>query len=122
MKFLLSLFFFFFSSLSFSFADLTESQQRRAESLFHELRCVVCQNQSIADSNADIAQDLRHLVRQEIRLGKSDDEIKSFLVSRYGDFILLRPRFTASTSLLWLSPLIILLSASLFLFYAYRRR
>jgi len=64
--------------------------ETRAKGLFEELRCVVCQNQSIGGSNADVAKDLRNIVRQQITLGKTDDQIRAFLVARYGEFILLK--------------------------------
>ena len=105
-----------------SFANLTPSEEHRAKSLYNELRCVVCQNQSIADSNAEIAQDLRNLVNEEILAGKSDEQIKDFLVSRYGDFILLKPRLTPATFILWFFPLFVLFIAVSFLIYAYRKQ
>jgi cytochrome c-type biogenesis protein CcmH len=77
----------------------------RAVQLAAELRCLVCQNQSIAESNADLAVDLRRQIREQIAAGKSDDEIVGFMVGRYGDFVLYRPPFKATTVLLWLGPL-----------------
>jgi cytochrome c-type biogenesis protein CcmH len=76
-----------------------------------ELRCLVCQNQSIDDSNAPLARDLRILVRERLQAGDSDDAVKRFLVARYGEFVLLRPPFGVHTLLLWLAPLTILLAA-----------
>jgi cytochrome c-type biogenesis protein CcmH len=84
------------------------AQEARARALSVDLRCLVCQNQSIDDSNAPLAKDLRVLVREQIKAGKSDAEVMSYIVARYGDFVLLRPRFTAQTALLWLTPLLIL--------------
>ncbi len=81
----------------------------RAKALFNQLRCVVCQNQSIASSEAGVAQDLRQLVREQIDAGKSDPEIIDYLVDRYGEFVLLKPRFSAHTIILWLSPVLIVL-------------
>jgi cytochrome c-type biogenesis protein CcmH len=78
--------------------------EARARDLGRELRCLVCQNQSIDDSNADLAKDLRRLVRERLAAGDSDAEIKEFLVARYGDFVLLEPPFRPSTWLLWLGP------------------
>lgn len=74
--------------------------------LTNEIRCVVCQNQSIADSSAPLANDLREKISLMIQTGKSDDEIKDYLVKRYGEFILLRPRFSLSTLFLWFFPFI----------------
>jgi cytochrome c-type biogenesis protein CcmH len=84
------------------------AQEARARALSAELRCLVCQNQSIDDSNAPLAKDLRVLVREQIKAGKSDNEVMSYIVARYGDFVLLRPRVTLQTALLWLTPLLIL--------------
>jgi cytochrome c-type biogenesis protein CcmH len=92
-----------------AFAD--SARQQRYLALVHELRCVVCQNQSIGDSNADLAADLRHQVRELIQSGKSDDEIKHYMTDRYGDFILYKPRLSPQSLLLWLAPLILLLTA-----------
>ncbi len=80
----------------------------RARALSAELRCLVCQNQSIDDSNAPLARDLRLLVRERLKAGDKDNEIMDFVVARYGEFVLLRPRFSAATLVLWLSPLLIL--------------
>jgi cytochrome c-type biogenesis protein CcmH len=82
--------------------------EARARALSTELRCLVCQNQSIDDSNAPLAKDLRMLVREQITAGKSDNEVIGYVVARYGEFVLLRPRFTWSTALLWLAPLLLL--------------
>jgi cytochrome c-type biogenesis protein CcmH len=82
--------------------------EARARALSAELRCLVCQNQSIDDSNAPLAKDLRVLVREQLSAGKSDADVMSYIVARYGDFVLLRPRFTWATALLWMTPLLIL--------------
>ncbi len=84
------------------------SQESRYQNLTTELRCVVCQNQSVADSNAELAQDIRDLVRNMIIQGQSDAEITRFLVERYGDFVLYNPPVKAKTYLLWLGPGILL--------------
>ena len=81
----------------------------RARALSKELRCMVCQNQSIDDSDAPLARDLRLLVRERLQAGDSDKQVMDFLVARYGEFVLLKPRFNANTALLWLSPLALLL-------------
>lgn len=79
--------------------------EARARDVSKELRCVVCQNQSIDDSNAPLAHDMRVLVRERILAGDSDESVKSYLVNRYGDFVLLRPRMKVDTLLLWFGPL-----------------
>jgi cytochrome c-type biogenesis protein CcmH len=81
--------------------------EQRARALSSELRCMVCQNQSIDDSMAPLARDLRLLVRERLNAGDSDEQVRLFLVARYGDFILLNPPFKIETLLLWLSPLFI---------------
>jgi cytochrome c-type biogenesis protein CcmH len=82
---------------------------QRAVGLSEQLRCLVCQNQSIAESNADLAVDLRRQINEQIAAGRSDGEIIDFMVQRYGDFVLYRPPFKASTVLLWLGPALLLL-------------
>jgi cytochrome c-type biogenesis protein CcmH len=84
---------------------------RRAVQLAEQLRCLVCQNQSIAESNAELAVDLRRQIREQIALGKSDADITGFMVERYGDFVLYRPPVKASTWLLWFGPVVVLLIA-----------
>ncbi len=86
------------------------AQEARAKALFHEFRCVVCQSESVADSPAQVAADVRRTVREQVSAGKGDDEIKRYLVSRYGDFILMRPPFTGYTLLLWAGPALFLLA------------
>lgn len=90
--------------------------EARARALSAELRCVVCQNQSIDDSNAPLARDLRILLRERLVAGDSDEEVKEFLVDRYGAFVLLKPPFDARTLLLWLTPLIVLAGAGAVIF------
>ncbi len=85
--------------------------EARARALSKGLRCLVCQNQSIDDSNAPLARDLRRLVRERLVAGDSDEAIETYLVSRYGDFVLLKPPFKAKTFALWFGPLAILLLA-----------
>lgn len=89
--------------------DLDRVQQRRAMNLSEHLRCLVCQNQTIADSNAELAQDLRRQVREQIAQGKTDTEIVSFMMQRYGDFVLYKPPVKATTVLLWFGPGLLLL-------------
>jgi len=91
------------------FASPDEAQ--RYEHLVRDLRCLVCQNQSLADSDADLARDLRDEVYKMIHEGKSEQEASQFLVDRYGDFVLYRPPFKLQTALLWVGPLLVLLGA-----------
>ncbi|HWT16800.1 MAG TPA: cytochrome c-type biogenesis protein [Patescibacteria group bacterium] len=86
-----------------------EAEEQRFQALARELRCLVCQNQNIADSDAGLAKDLRNEVFAMIRAGKSDDEIKQFLTERYGDFVLYRPPFKGTTLVLWVGPILILI-------------
>jgi cytochrome c-type biogenesis protein CcmH len=81
----------------------------RAVKLSEKLRCLVCQNQSIADSNADLAQDLRRQIREQITAGKTDDEIVAYMVARYGDFVLYEPPLKTTTVLLWAGPALLVL-------------
>jgi cytochrome c-type biogenesis protein CcmH len=97
------------------------AQEERARGIGRELRCLVCQNQSIEDSDADLARDLRRIVREQVAAGRSDAEVVGFVHDRYGDFVLLRPRFTAATAILWATPAVALLAGAL-LFRAARRR
>jgi len=94
----------------------------RAVQLANELRCLVCQNQSIAESNAELAVDLRRQIREQIAAGRSDDEIVDFMVTRYGDFVLYRPPFKAATLLLWLGPALLVLAGFWTLVRALRAR
>lgn len=102
------------------FTDRAEAQ--RFHALTEELRCVKCQNQSLADSNAAIAQDLREQVLQLMRKGKSNDQIKHYLVARYGEFVLYRPRVEPTTWLLWFGPVVLLLAGGLVVAAIVRRR
>ncbi|HKA78730.1 MAG TPA: cytochrome c-type biogenesis protein [Xanthobacteraceae bacterium] len=95
--------------------------EARARALSKELRCMVCQNQSIDDSDAPLARDLRVLVRERLQAGDSDHQVIDFLVSRYGEFVLLKPRFSPTTALLWLGPAALLLVGVFALFVAARR-
>jgi len=96
--------------------------QERYESINRELRCLVCQNQTIADSNATLAQDLRREVRELITAGQSDEQIREFMLERYGDFVLYRPRLTAKNFLLWTAPAVLLLVGVFAAFRFVRRR
>ena len=103
-----------------------EFRDRAEEQRFHdlttELRCVMCQNQSLADSDAPIAHDLRREVFNLMREGRSDAEIKDFLVQRYGEFVLYRPGFSGGTLLLWLGPALVLLAGAAVVVVVVRRR
>lgn len=96
--------------------------EARARALSAQLRCLVCQNESIDESHADLARDLRVLVRERLQAGDSDDQIRAFLVRRYGDFILLKPPFKLETWLLWGAPFLILLTGGGIIFVARRRQ
>jgi cytochrome c-type biogenesis protein CcmH len=85
------------------------AQEARAERIGRQLRCLVCQNESIEDSGADLARDLRKIVRQQVAAGASDQQVIAWLVARYGNFVRLRPPFNALTALLWASPVVALL-------------
>ena len=85
------------------------AQEARARSLFRQIRCLVCQNESIDDSDADLADDLRKLVRVQISQGRTDAEVRKYLTDRYGDFVLLKPRFSAGNAILWIGPFAVVL-------------
>ncbi|WP_421724214.1 cytochrome c-type biogenesis protein [Bauldia sp.] len=94
----------------------------RARSLSTELRCMVCQNQSIDDSDAPLARDLRILLRERLVAGDSDTEVMDFLVARYGEFILLKPRVTSLTALLWAAPVVLLVVGGFITYRVMARR
>ena len=96
--------------------------EARARSLSAELRCMVCQNQSIDDSDAELARDLRVLVRERLTAGDTDAEAMDFVVARYGEFVLLKPRFNIRNALLWGTPIILLLAGGIFAAVAVRSR
>lgn len=96
--------------------------ETRLNGLAAELRCLVCQNQSLADSNAELAVDLKNQVRDMMRAGKSDDEIKTYLTDRYGDFVLYRPPMRTTTWLLWAGPFVLLGGGGIVLVRVLRRR
>ena len=96
--------------------------ETRARDLSAGLRCMVCQNQSIDDSDAPLARDLRLIVRERLAAGDSDTQVLDYLVARYGQFVLLRPRFETETLLLWLTPVLILGAAGVFAWSVVRRR
>src|ERR1700742_2575239 len=98
------------------------AKEARARDLSRELRCMVCQNQSIDDSEAPLARDIRLLVRERIAAGDSDTQVLDFLVARYGEFVLLKPRFERQTLALWLVPPFLLIGGALVLWRPTRRR
>ncbi|MEW6169710.1 MAG: cytochrome c-type biogenesis protein, partial [Pseudomonadota bacterium] len=102
---------------------LTPQDEERYQALVNELRCLVCQNQAIADSNAPLAADLREEVRAQILAGRSDAEINEYVTARYGDFVLYRPPFKPTTWLLWLGPFLLLAAGIAIAWgFAHRRR
>jgi len=105
-----------------SFKFKTEAEEQHFKDLILELRCLVCQNQSLADSDAELAHDLRAEVYDMIQAGKTDAEIIDFLVSRYGDFVLYNPPVKPSTYLLWFGPFVLLFIAALLLLRSVRRQ
>jgi cytochrome c-type biogenesis protein CcmH len=112
---------FFTMVASVAFAD-DANLDRRVMNLAHELRCLVCQNQTLADSNAPLAQDLRNEIREQMAAGKSEREVVDFLVARYGDFVLYRPPLKATTLLLWVGPFLFLAFGAFVLVRFVRRR
>jgi cytochrome c-type biogenesis protein CcmH len=100
----------------------TPELEQRYLALTHELRCMQCQNESLADSPVELAADLRHEVRDMLLAGKSDAQVRAFMVARYGDFILFRPRFTPRTAWLWLAPGVLLVIGALVLVRVMRQR
>ncbi len=98
-----------------------KATEQRYEKLTHELRCLVCQNETIAASNADLAKDLRQEIYEQIQAGQSDKQIIDFMVARYGDFVLYKPPFKPETILLWLGPFLMLATGLVILFVVIRR-
>jgi len=97
------------------------AQEARARSLFEQIRCVVCQNESIDDSEADMARIVRQSIRAQIAAGHSDDQVRAFLVQRYGEFILLRPRFSLANAAAWLTPFVIVGAGGVAILWRARR-
>jgi len=97
-------------------------QQESYETLTKELRCLVCQNQTIADSNAELAGDLRRQVYEMLQQGKTEQEIIRFMTDRYGDFVLYKPPFAGKTSLLWIAPVLFLFMGLMMVFFVIRRK
>lgn len=98
------------------------AQEARARALFAQVRCLVCQNESIDDSDAELAGDLRQVVREQIAAGRTDAQVKTFLTDRYGQFVLLKPAFSPANALLWLGPFLAALGGLALLAGRWRRR
>jgi cytochrome c-type biogenesis protein CcmH len=98
------------------------AEEARARAIFQEVRCLVCQNESIDDSQAELAADLRKLVRDEIKAGRSDQQVRAYLVSRYGEFVLLKPAFSLGNAALWGAPFAVVGLGVLLLLGNLRRR
>ena len=98
-----------------------QTSDERANNLFKEVRCLVCQGQTIHESNAELAEDLKVIIKEQIMKGKSDEDIKQFLVDKYGDWILMTPPFDPYTYVLWLSPAIIILFGFGYIYYKSRK-
>ncbi len=98
------------------------AQEARARAIFREVRCLVCQNESIDDSSSELAADLRRLVREEVKAGMSDDEVRDHLTDRYGEFVLLKPAFSWGNAALWGAPLVVVGLGLLLLFRGFRSR
>ena len=96
--------------------------ENRARNLSKGIRCLVCQNQTIDDSDSELAKDLRSIIRKKIVQGDTDDEINKFLVDRYGNFILMKPPINKQTIMLWLSPLVLVLSGIVIIYFSFRKR
>lgn len=103
-------------------ARADENENQRVRHLAEKLRCLVCQNQSLADSNAELAEDLRKEVRAQVKAGKTDEQIVGYLVERYGDFVLYEPPFKTATALLWIGPFVLLAVGAATLVAILRRR
>lgn len=98
------------------------AQEAKAREIFRDVRCLVCQNESIDDSEAELAADLRRIVREQVKAGRDEAEIKAFLTDRYGEFVLLTPSFSAGNVALWLGPFVVLAGGLVLLFIRLRNR
>ncbi|MEL7273012.1 MAG: cytochrome c-type biogenesis protein [Pseudomonadota bacterium] len=103
-------------------AKLAEPLEARAQNLFEELRCVVCQNQTIGSSDADVARDLRSVVREKLTEGMTNQQVKNFLVARYGEFVLMKPAFAWHTVVLWVAPFALLVLGGIMAWLSAKRR
>jgi cytochrome c-type biogenesis protein CcmH len=98
------------------------AQEAQAREIFRDVRCLVCQNESIDDSEAELARDLRQIVREQVKAGRSEPEIKRFLIDRYGEFVLLTPRFSAMNLALWAAPFLVVVAGVALLLVRLRKR
>jgi cytochrome c-type biogenesis protein CcmH len=112
---------FFLIALFLCGNAFSQDVDKRAQSLSNELRCLVCQNQTLADSNAPLAVDLRNQIREQLQAGKSEQDVRDFMVARYGDFVLYKPPLKATTILLWVGPFLLVLLGAVVLFRRLRR-
>ena len=108
--------------LIISGSAFSQDLEKRTAALAQELRCLVCQNQTLADSNAPLAVDLRNQIREQLAAGKSERDVKDYMVARYGDFVLYRPPLNAATALLWAGPFLLLVAGFVLLFRKIRSR
>jgi len=113
---------FFLSANLFSQEKSDAVLERRVRDVALELRCLVCQNQTLADSNAELAVDLRNVIREQLAQGASERDVRAFMVARYGDFVLYRPPLKASTVALWAGPFVLLAAGLVLLVRRLRRR
>ncbi len=112
-----------FSTISFSATNTSEQTvETRLKNLSNELRCLVCQNSTLADSDAPLAQDLRKEIRSQLENGKSDEEVVAYLVARYGNFVTFRPPVNTSTALLWFGPFFMLIIGAITLVIVLKKR
>jgi cytochrome c-type biogenesis protein CcmH len=98
------------------------AQEAQARAIFRDVRCLVCQNESIDDSEAELAKDLRKIVREQVATGKTDSEVKTFLTDRYGEFVLLTPQFSPGNLVLWIAPFLVVLAGAALLLVRLRAR
>ncbi|NNU16022.1 cytochrome c-type biogenesis protein CcmH [Parvularcula sp. ZS-1/3] len=108
-------------ALLFLAASLAPQEQARADAIAEDIRCLVCQNQSVAESEAELAKVMRALIEERVAAGDSDDEVRRYLTDRYGQEVLLRPAVSAGNALLWAGPIIALCAAALWAFSLFRR-
>ena len=99
-----------------------ETVKARTEAISKTLRCVICQNQSIADSNSTLAEDMRNLVERRVRLGDSDEDVRAYMQARYGDFVLMKPPVQANTYLLWFGPVVLIALGGVWYAFNVRKR
>ncbi len=118
----ISLFFGGHAKASTDLYPLPPAKEKQFQGLMHQFRCLVCQNQDLADSNADLAADLRGLIYERVLAGQSDEEIKTYLTDRYGDFVLYQPEFKPATWILWMMPVALLVLAAIGFYYFVNQR